>query len=81
MNDGSRREFLKTCAMIGAAMKLGPLALDASAAAAGPAFTIAHYKTSPQSANAIAEEARRLTQEAVNGLGGMGGAVFGGTGV
>jgi len=71
MNDGSRRDFLKTCAMIGAAMKLGPFALDADAADAGPALCIAHYKTSPQGTDAIAEEARRLTQEAVNGLGGM----------
>jgi uncharacterized protein (DUF362 family) len=72
MNDSSRRDFLKTCAMIGAAMKLGGSALDASTAAAGPALCIARYKTSPQAADAIAEEARRLTQEAVNGLGGMG---------
>jgi uncharacterized protein (DUF362 family) len=72
MKDGSRRDFLKTCTMIGAAMKLGPFALDASAAAAGPELCIAHWKTSPQAADAIAEEARRLTQEAVNGLGGIG---------
>ena len=71
MNDGSRRDFLKTCAKIGAAMKLGPFALDASAVAAGPVLCIAHYKTSPQTPDAISEEARRLTQEAVNGLGGM----------
>ena len=73
MNDSSRRDFLKTCAMIGAAMKLGPFAQDAFAAPAGPVLCIAHYKKSPQTADAIAEEARRLTQEAVNGVGGMGG--------
>ncbi len=72
MSDGSRREFLKTCAMIGAAMQLGPFALDSLAAAAGPSLAIAHYKTSPQDSDSIAEEARRLTQEAVNGMGGMG---------
>lgn len=71
MSDGSRREFLKTCAMIGAAMQLGPFALDALGAASGPSLAIAHYKTSPQDSGAIAEEARRLTQEAVNGIGGM----------
>lgn len=72
MEDSSRRDFLKACAMIGAAMKLGPFALEASAAVAGPALSIAHFKTSPQDAGAIADEARRLTLEAVNGLGGMG---------
>jgi len=71
MNDRSRREFLRTCALIGSAMKLGSFTKDAFAAAEGPALSIAHYKTSPQAADAIAEEARRLTQEAVNGLGGM----------
>ena len=72
MNDSSRRNFLKTCAMIGAALKLGPFALDAVAIPAGPALSIAHYKTTPQASDAIAEEARRLTQECVNGMGGMG---------
>jgi len=57
--------------MTGAALKLGALTVDA-AAAAGPALSIARYKTSPQAPDAIAEQARRLTQEAVNGLGGMG---------
>ena len=70
--EDSRREFLKHCALMGAAMKLGPFALDAMAATAGPALSIAHYRSSPQAPEAIAEEARRLTQEAVNGLGGMG---------
>jgi uncharacterized protein (DUF362 family) len=72
MDDSSRRDFLKACALIGAAMKLGPFALEASAAVAGPALSIAHFKTSPQAADAIADEARRLTLEAMNGLGGMG---------
>ena len=71
MTECSRRKFLHACAMTAAALKLGPLALDA-ATTAGPALSIAHYKTSPPSPEAIAEEARRLTQEAVNGLGGMG---------
>ncbi len=71
MSDGSRREFLKACAMLGAAMQLGPFALDSLAAASGPSLAIAHYKTSPQDTEAISEEARRLTQEAVNAMGGM----------
>ncbi|UWZ83606.1 DUF362 domain-containing protein [Occallatibacter riparius] len=73
MSDESRRDFLKTCALIGAAMQLGEFASpDAIAATAGPALSIAHYRSSPQDAAAIAEEARRLTIEAVNGLGGLG---------
>lgn len=73
MMDDSRRDFLKTCAMIGAAMQLGEFAApDALGATTGPALSIAHYRTSPQAPEEIAEEARRLTVEAVNGLGGMG---------
>lgn len=73
MQDGSRRDFLKTCSMIGAAMKLGAFsAPGAFAAPAGPALALAHYHTTPQTGDAIAEEARRLTSEAVNCLGGMG---------
>ncbi|HEX8925010.1 MAG TPA: DUF362 domain-containing protein [Terriglobales bacterium] len=71
MSDFSRREFLAACAVAGAALKLGPFALDALAANGGPALSIAHFRTSPQDPNAIADEARRLTREAVNGLGGM----------
>lgn len=71
MSDFSRRDFLAACAAAGAALKLGPFALDALAATSGPALSIAHFRTSPQDPNAIADEARRLTREAVNGLGGM----------
>ena len=71
MSDFSRRDFLTTCAMAGAALKLGTFALDASAAAPGTALSIAHFRTSPTSPEAIADEARRLTREAINGLGGM----------
>lgn len=70
MSDLSRREFLATCAMAGAALKLGPFA--AEALAAGPSLSIARFKSSPTSPAAIADEARRLTIEAINGLGGMG---------
>jgi uncharacterized protein (DUF362 family) len=71
MIESSRREFLKKCALAGTALKLGPFALDALAATAGPALSIAHYRTSPQAADAITQEAQRLTQEAINALGGM----------
>lgn len=72
MKDSTRRDFLKNCALVGAAMQLGSFATDSLAANAGPALSIAHYRTSPQAPEAITEEARRLTQEALNGLGGMG---------
>jgi uncharacterized protein (DUF362 family) len=73
MMDGSRRDFLKTCAKVGAAMKLGAFASrEAFAVGTGPALSIAHYRSSPMPPEAISEEARRLTQEAINGLGGMG---------
>lgn len=72
MSDCSRREFLATCAAAGAALKLGPFALDAMAATGAPALSIAHFRSSPGAEAAIADEARRLTREAVNGLGGMG---------
>lgn len=71
MSDVSRRDFLAACTAAAAAMKLGPFALDAMAAN-GPALSIAHFKSSPTAPQAIADEARRLTREAVNGLGGMG---------
>ena len=73
MKDSSRRDFLKTCAMLGAAMQLGEFAgSDAIAAGYAPALSVAHYRSSPQTPDAIAEEARRLTEEAISGLGGMG---------
>ncbi len=72
MSDYSRREFLATCAMTAAALKLGTFSLDAAATASGPGLSIAHFRTSPQAADAIADEARKLTREAINGLGGMG---------
>lgn len=72
MNGGSRREFLKTCATMAAVLPLGELAAPfAQAAPGGPALSIAHFRSSPQAPEAIAEEARRLTEQAVNGVGGM----------
>ncbi len=69
-NGVSRREFLALCAAAGAALKLGPFQLE-GLAASGPALSIAHFRSSPTAPDAIADEARRLTREAVIGLGGM----------
>lgn len=70
MNDPTRRRFLENCALAGAGC--GLFGLDAQAQAAGPKLSIAHFRTSPTAPEAIAEEARRLTREAIAGLGGMG---------
>ncbi len=67
MGDSTRRGFLEQCAAAGCAL----FAADARAAASGPALAIAHYRSPAQPAEAIAEEARRLTREAVAALGGM----------
>jgi uncharacterized protein (DUF362 family) len=58
----------------GAAAALGLCAggLSDPAEGAGPSLAIARYKSSPQAPDGIAEEARRLTREAVAALGGMG---------
>jgi len=71
MKDCPRRTFLKTLALGGAALKLGPFAWDALAAASGPSLSIAHYRNSPKEPDGISEESQRLTREAIAGLGGM----------
>lgn len=71
MKECPRRAFLKTMAMGGVALKLGPLAWDAVAAPSGTSLSIAHYKSSPQAPDGVTEEAQRLTREAITGLGGM----------
>ena len=71
MSECPRRTFLKALAMSGAALRLGPFAWEASAANAGPALSIAKYRSSPLAPDGIAEEAQRLTKEAIAGLGGM----------
>jgi uncharacterized protein (DUF362 family) len=43
----------------------------AAAAPGGPSLSIANYKTSPLEADGVAEEARRLTRQAIEALGGM----------
>lgn len=70
MRDIDRRDFLKTAALAGAGIPLlGPQSL---LAAGSPSLCIAHYKSTPEAADGIAEEARRLTRAAIDGLGGMG---------
>jgi len=74
----ARRDFLKTGALAGAGSMLGTRALSATlcpqplaSSTQPPALSIAHYKTSPSEPEGIAEEAQRLTRQAVEGLGGM----------
>ena len=73
-----RRDFLKAGALAGAGSLLGLNALPAIPFPQPPApspqplsLSIAHYKTSPAEPDGIAEEARRLTRQAVEALGGM----------
>jgi uncharacterized protein (DUF362 family) len=63
MLQSDRREFLKACAAAGVGLK--------AFGAAGPALSIAHYKSSPTAPDGIAEEAKRLTRKSIEGLGGM----------
>lgn len=66
----SRRQLLQGTAA-GLGLTLGPFVSD-TRAAAGSALAIAHYRSSPQAPDGIAEEAQRLTRESINALGGMG---------
>ena len=66
----SRREFFRLSAAAGLGLCAGPLWNPALAAQ--QSMAIAHYKSSPQALDGIAEEAKRLTTEAINALGGMG---------
>ena len=68
-----RRDFLRAGVTAGAGWGislLGPPRLVASPQP--PALSIAHYKSSPADPDGIAEEAKRLTRQAVDALGGMG---------
>ena len=68
-----RRNFLKAGVTAGAGFGvglLGPQSLIPSPQP--PALSIAHYKSSPADPDGIAEEAKRLTRQAVDALGGMG---------
>ena len=68
-----RRDFLRAGVSAGARLGislLGPQSLFPSLQP--PALSIARYKTSPTEPDGIAEEARRLTRQAIDALGGMG---------
>jgi uncharacterized protein (DUF362 family) len=71
VSDFDRRAFLQSCTVAG----VGALAGRRLSAAPAPALArmaIAHSRTSPADPDGIAEEARRLTRQAVDALGGMG---------
>ena len=64
----SRRKFIETTAAGTVAMGLTPISLNQSAPAD---MAIANWTDPVDDAEAIAHEARRLTEEAINALGGM----------
>jgi len=66
MSELDRRSFIKACAVAGS-LSLEQL----SGAAARGELSIARYKMSPVADDGIAEEAVRLTEKAIAGLGGM----------
>ena len=81
-----RRDFIRTGVLAGAGLRWGFLSSHALLATPTtflsnapspepipqpPALTIAHYKSSPVEPDGIAEEARRLTRQALEALGGM----------
>lgn len=69
MTSISRREFLKAATLGGLGTSLvSPSALDRPVV---PSLCIAHSRRSPEALDGIAEEARRLTRAALDGLGGM----------
>jgi uncharacterized protein (DUF362 family) len=71
MSYWGRRKFIKTSAITGVTLSSGLFGLEAYAAT-GPALSIVHSKTSPLEPDGITEEARRLTRQAIDALGGMG---------
>ncbi len=66
-----RRDFLKTSVLAGAGLGTGLLSSASLSAPPTPSLSIAHFKSSPAEADGIAEEAKRLTRQAVEALGGM----------
>lgn len=71
MLECDRRTFLKACALAGAAAETAAFGLDAPAAPA-PLMSVAKYRSSPAAPDGVAEEAKRLTRQAIDALGGMG---------
>ena len=66
-----RRDFLKKGVLAGAGLGTGLLSSHSFSAALTPALSIAHCKSSPMEPDGIVEEARRLTRQALEALGGM----------
>lgn len=62
-----RRRFLTGCAAASVSLATG----RTDAAPAPPSMAIAHSRSSPADQDGIAEEARRLTRQAIDALGGM----------
>jgi len=68
-----RRNFLKAGVTAGAGFGVGLLGPQSLIPSPQPlALSITHYKSSPADPDGIAEEAKRLTRQAVDALGGMG---------
>jgi len=67
MSELDRRSFIRTCAAAGSLSLAG---FQGTVSKAGQ-LSIARYKTSPPEEEATAEEAVRLTEKAIAGLGGM----------
>jgi uncharacterized protein (DUF362 family) len=66
-----RRSLLKAGLVAGAALPFGLLDTRSSRRPR-PVLAIAHYKSSPNDPDGIAEEAKRLTRSSIDVLGGMG---------
>ena len=71
MTDLSRRDFLKQVALAGAGMQVGLLCPGLAKDLTAPKMSIAKYRTSPAEPEGVAEEAVRLTRQAIEALGGM----------
>jgi uncharacterized protein (DUF362 family) len=71
MTELNRRDFLKQVALAGASMQTGLLCPGLAKASTAPKMSIAKYRTSPTEPEGVAEEAVRLTRQAIEALGGM----------
>lgn len=71
MFESNRREFLTTCAAAGLGYSMSGLFASSALAQSVPVMSIARYKSSPAEAEAVAEEAEKLTRAAIDALGGM----------
>lgn len=71
MAELNRRIFLQRAALVGAGLKTGLLRPGPAQAAATGKMSIVRYKSPPAEAEGVAEEAQRLTRQAIQALGGM----------